>query len=95
MHPVAARRILRLAFGTASCLLFSQVFMFPLSFVAPVLTMFILALPLPAPTLKKGIVFVAALLAPMLLGLALLPFLYYARWAGIGLVALALCYTFI
>jgi hypothetical protein len=94
MHPVAARRILRLAFGTGLCLLFSQVLAWPLSFVAPVLTMFILALPLPAPRLKQGIVFVVALLAPMIGGLALLPFLHHTRWAGIGLVSLALFYSF-
>lgn len=94
MHPVAARRILRLAFGTTLCLLVSQVFMWPLSFVSPVLTMFILALPLPAPKLKQGIIFVAALIAPMAAGLLLLPLLHHARWAGIGLVALALFYSF-
>lgn len=94
MHPVAARRILRLSLGTSLCLLVSQILAFPLSFVAPVLTMFILALPLPAPTLKKGVVFVLALLAPMVAGLAILPFLHHARWAGIVLVALALFYSF-
>jgi hypothetical protein len=94
MHPVAARRILRLAFGTALCLLVSQIVQWPLAFIAPVLTMFILALPLPAPRLKQGIALVAALLAPMTAGLALLPLLHHARWAGIVLVALALFYSF-
>lgn len=94
MHPVAARRILRLALGTSLCLLVSQMLAFPLSFIAPVLTMFMLALPLPAPTLKKGIVFVLALMAPMVAGIAILPFLHHARWAGIVFVALALFYSF-
>ena len=93
-HPAAARRILRLALGTALCLWFCQAYSWPLSFIAPVLTMFILALPLPAPTLKKGILFVVALLAPMIAGLVLLPFLHHARWTGIGLVALGLFYSF-
>jgi hypothetical protein len=95
MHPVAARRILRLALGTALCLLFSQVGDWPLSFVAPVLTLFILALPLPAFGLKKGIVFVLALLAPMVFGAwTLLPFLTHMRAVGILLVALAIFWTF-
>lgn len=95
MHPVAARRILRLAFGTASCLLFSQVVNWPLSFIAPVLTMFILALPLPAPGLKKGLGFLVALLAPMILGAwVLLPFLTHMRGVGVLLVGLALFWTF-
>jgi hypothetical protein len=93
-HPVAARRILRLALGTSLCLLAAQLINFPLSFVAAVLTMFILALPLPAPGLEQGVKFVIALLAPMLAGMWLLPFLDNARWAGVGLVALALFYSF-
>lgn len=94
-HPVAARRILRLSLGTALCLLFSQAIAWPLSFVAPVLTMFILALPLPPPSLKKGIIFIFALLAPMVLGgIVLLPFLTHMRGVGILLVALGLFYTF-
>ena len=95
MHPAAARRILRLALGTGLCLAFSQVVNWPLSFVAPVLTMFILALPLPPPGLRKGIVFVLALLAPTLLGAyALLPFLTHMRGIGILLVGLGLFFTF-
>lgn len=94
MHPLAARRILRLALGTALALCFSQVITFPLSFITPVLTMFILALPMPAPNLKKGLIFIVALVVPMIAAMALLPFLQYARWVGILLVALALYYTF-
>ena len=95
MHPAAARRILRLALGTGLCLAFSQVVNWPLSFVAPVLTMFILALPLPPPGLRKGVVFVLALLAPTLLGAyALLPFLTHMRGIGILLVGLGLFFTF-
>jgi len=93
-HPVAARRILRLALGTALCLLFSQVFVWPLSFIAPVLTLFVLALPLPAPNLRQGVTFMAALLAPLCAGLLLVPFLHHARWTGIGLLTLGLFYSF-
>jgi hypothetical protein len=93
-HPVASRRILRLALGTALSLWFSQAAAWPLSFVCPILTMFILALPIPAPSLKTGIVFVVALVLPMLGGMALLPFLIHFRWAGTGLLTLALFYSF-
>ncbi len=94
MHPVAARRILRLALGTAFALLFSQLAGWSLSFIIPVLTLTILAAPIPALSIKKGVVFVLALLVPLIAAMALLPFLDYARWAGVLLVALALFYTF-
>jgi len=95
MHPAAARRILRLALGTALCLAFSQIAAWPLSFVAPVLTLVLLALPLPPLSPKKGIVFVVALLAPVLVGgQIVLPFLDHMRGIGILLIALGLFYTF-
>jgi hypothetical protein len=95
MHPAAARRILRLGLGTALCLLFSQMVAWPLSFVAPVLTLFLLGLPLPPPSLKQGLVFVLALLAPLVIGgNILLPFLHDMRAVGVLLVALGLFYTF-
>lgn len=95
MHPAAARRILRLALGTALCLAFSQLAAWPLSFVAPVLTLVLLALPLPPLSLKKGIIFVVALLAPVLVGGELiLPFLDHMKGIGILLIALGLFHTF-
>lgn len=96
MHPAAARRIFRLAVGTALCLLFSQAIAWPLSFIAPVLTLVILGTPLPAPGLKKSIVFVLALMSPVLLGgMLLLPLLEHARAAGILLIALLLFFSFL
>ena len=95
MHPAAARRILRLATGTSLCLLFSQAVAWPLSFIAPVLTLVLLALPLPPLNLKKAIVFIVAMLAPMIVGgYILLPFLIHVRVVAILLVALGLFYTF-
>lgn len=94
MHPMAARRILRLALGTALSLCISQMVGWPMSFIAPVFTLLILALPLPAPGLRQGLVFVVALLVPLIAGLAFLPLLEQTRWAGILLVALALFYSF-
>lgn len=95
-HPLAARRILRLTLGTSLCLLVTQALLdSPLAFIAPLFTMMMLSLPLPAPGFRKGMIFILALLAPMVGGLALLPLLHHARWSGIGLVALALFYSFL
>lgn len=93
-RDVANRRILRLALGTTLSMGFSQLVNWPLSFVAAVFTMFILAVPLPAPTLKSGIKFVLALVIPAYAGMLLLPFLMHARWAGILLVVLCLFGSF-
>lgn len=94
-HPLAARRILRLALGTALCLLFSQVFNWPLSFVAPVLTLVILATPLPPLPATKALGLLVALLTPVVLAsYFLLPLMEYARWVAILMVALALFYSF-
>ena len=94
MHPVAARRILRLALGTALSLCFSQAVAWQYSYIAPVLTLVILATPLPVPNLKQGLVFIIALLAPTIASMALVPFLMHARWVGILLMTLALFYSF-
>jgi len=92
---IGSRRILRLALGTALSMGFSQLVNWPLSFVAAVFTMFLLAVPLPAPTLKSGIKFVLALVLPAYAGMFLLvPILEHARWAGILLVVLALFGSF-
>ncbi|NCF62133.1 MAG: DUF2955 domain-containing protein [Gammaproteobacteria bacterium] len=93
-HPIAARRILRLALGTALSLFFSQAMAWPLSFIAPVMTLLILALPLPAPTFRQGLAFVIALSLPAIASMALIPFLMHMRWVGILLMTLALFYSF-
>ena len=49
---VASTRILRLAFGTALSLWISQAVGWTMSFIAPVITLFLLALPLPQPKPK-------------------------------------------
>jgi hypothetical protein len=94
MHPLAARRILRLALGTALSLWFSQAVDWTFSFFTPVLTLLILSLPLPAPRLKQGVIFIVALVLPISLSMVFLPFLWHARWAGILMIALAMYYTF-
>ena len=94
-HPIASRCILRLALGTALSMGFSQIVTWPLSFIAPVFTMFLLVLPLPIPTLKSGLKLVLVILLPLVLAaLTLLPFLEHLRPVGVLLVALALFYCF-
>jgi len=87
-------RILRLAAGTASSMWFSQAVGWDMSFIAPVMTMFILALPFPAPKLKSGILFVAALTLSMYAGLLLLPSLLNYPMVGLLLMILALFWSF-
>jgi hypothetical protein len=73
---------------------FSQIINWPMSFIAAIFTMFMLAVPLPAPTPKTGLKFALALVLPAYAGMLLLPFLEYARWSGILLVILALFGSF-
>ena len=94
LPDIASRRILRLALGTALSMGFSQIYGWPMSFIAAVFTMFVLAVPLPAPTLKSGLKFVLAMVIPAYAGMLLVPFLQQARWSGILLVILALFGSF-
>ncbi|MGI9262198.1 MAG: DUF2955 domain-containing protein [Woeseiaceae bacterium] len=94
MHPVAARRILRLAFGTAIALWFSQAVAWDLSFVMPVLVSVLLSIPIPAPRLKQGLGFILALALPVYAALLLLPFLYDYRAVGILLLIAACFWSF-
>jgi hypothetical protein len=91
---IASVRILRLALGTAVSLWFSQAVNWPLSFIAPVITMFVLALPLPAPKLKGGIGLIAILTISLFGGLLLLPTLTNQPMVGILLLILALYWSF-
>lgn len=92
---IASRRILRLVLGVTLSLLFSQAINWPMSFIAPVFTLVILGLPLPAPSFKMGLVFVLALLVPVYAGtMVLIPLLEHARAAGVLLVILALFGSF-
>lgn len=84
-----SRRVLRLALGTSLSLCFSQVVGWQLSFIAPVFTMFILALPLPAPSFASGVKFVMALLAPATLGALILPFV--SEMHGVLVLLTGLC----
>ena len=93
-NDIASVRILRLAFGTAASLWFSQAVAWNMSFIAPVMTMFMLAVPIPAPNLKGGIGFVAALVLSLLAGMLLLPRILYQPMVGLLLLVLALYWSF-
>ena len=91
---IAELRILRLSLGVSLCLLFSQLVGWPMSFIAPVFTMLMLGLPLPAPKLKAGIGFM--IVVPLILNAAqlLLPTLILQPLVGLILVTLALFWSF-
>jgi hypothetical protein len=91
---IASVRILRLAFGIGVSLWFSQAISWPLSFMSPVITMFVLALPFPALKLKQGIGLVAILAISLYGGLLLLPPLLNQPMVGILLLVLALYWSF-
>ena len=91
---IAHVRILRLSAGTALSLWVSQAVGWDLSFIAPVMTLFILALPLPALTLEQGIKFLAAMTLSMYAGLLLLPWLLDYPLVGLLLLVLALYWSF-
>jgi hypothetical protein len=91
---IASVRVLRLAFGTAASLWFSQAVAWDMSFIAPVMTIFLLALPLPAPKFKAGLGLVLALVLSMLAGLALLPRIINQPMVGLLLLMLALYWSF-
>lgn len=91
---IAHVRILRLALGTALSMWVSQAVAWDLSFIAPVMTLFILALPLPALSLKTGIKFLAAMTLSMYASLSLLPWLLDYPLVGLLLLVLALFWSF-
>lgn len=95
VHPVASRRIIRLAFGTALALWVSQAAGWTLSFVAPVLVSVLLALPLPAPGFKTSLKFVLALSLPVWLATwLLLPLISYYPLAGVVFLVAACFWSF-
>ena len=91
---IASVRILRLAAGTSLSLWFSQAVGWQLSFIAPVITMLILATPMPALKLKGGIGFVLVLTVSLYAGMLLLPTLLNYTVVGVLLLSLALYWSF-
>jgi hypothetical protein len=85
---------LRLAFGTALSLWISQAIGWDLSFLAPVVTMFLLAMPLSRPKPKLFVVIVLALVLSIYGSFIFLPLLLHQRHAGMLLMSLALFHSF-
>lgn len=91
---IASVRILRLALATGICMFVSQVINWPASFIAPIFTMFILALPLPVLSLSSGIKFILVFVISIYSALLLLPIVVNYPMAGLLLIALALFLSF-
>ena len=92
MHPVAARRIFRLAIVTAFAVWLSQTLNWSVSFITPVLLSMLLALPLPGLRLKQALIFVLALVIPIWATTwLLLPLLTHQPMVGI-LLLIAACF---
>ncbi|HEX5788765.1 MAG TPA: DUF2955 domain-containing protein [Woeseiaceae bacterium] len=93
-ESVRVRRVFRLAAGTALALWLSQAIAWPLSFVAPILAMVILSLPVSRPPAAFFVKIVVALVGSVYASFLFLPLLLHQRVAGLILVALALFHTF-
>jgi hypothetical protein len=91
---VRLRRAWRLTLGTAVTLWLSQAVAWPLSFVAPILAMIILSLPVSRPPGAFFVKIVAAIVISVYGSFLFLPILLHQPIAGLLLVALALFHTF-
>jgi hypothetical protein len=90
----ASTRILRLALGTAFSLWVSQAVGWTISYIAPVITMFLLALPLPKPSPKLFLMVVVALTVSVYGSFVFLPLLLHQEIVGLLLLSLALFHAF-
>jgi hypothetical protein len=93
-RALASRRVLRLAMGTGVAIWVSQAGAWTLSYLAPILTLSLLALPLSRPKAKFFIVAAVALLASVYGSFLFLPLLLNQFLAGLVLLALALFHSF-
>lgn len=91
---IASRRIARLAIGTALSLWFSQAIGWTLSFIAPVITMMVLAMPWRGLPLKFCAKIGLAVFVPIYGSLLLLPILLNYPAAGLLIVGLVLFHAF-
>lgn len=86
----AQRRALRLAVGTTLALLYAEWVNWNSAYLTAVLAATILALPLPAPSLRSAASFVVSLGIALVTGLCLLWPIHYMPVAGVTLIALGL-----
>ena len=91
---ITNKRILRLAFGTALSLWISQAVGWSASYIAPVITMFLLAMPIARPKAKFFVVVVLAIVISVYGSFLILPLLLHQEAVGFLLLALALFHSF-
>ncbi len=94
ISSVASTRVLRLAFGTAVSLWISQAVGWDLSFFAPIITMFLLGMPLSQPKPKMFVVVVLALTLSIYGSFVFLPLLLHQGMVGLLLLSLVLFHAF-
>jgi hypothetical protein len=90
----ATRRILRLALGTSISLWISQAAGWSLSYIAPVITLSLLAMPVSRPQPKFFVVVGVAMIGSVYGALIFLPMLIHQELVGLILVGLALFHSF-
>lgn len=91
---IGQQRILRFAAGTSLSLWVSQVFAWPLSYLAPVLCLTLLGLPVSRPKAKFFITIFIVMVASVYGSFILLPLLAHQRLVGLLLLSLVLFHTF-
>jgi hypothetical protein len=91
---MASTRILRLAFGTALSLWISQAIGWTISYIAPIITLFLLTMPVPRPKPKFFVGVVLAMTLSVYGAFAFLPFLLHQELVGLLLLCLALFHAF-
>ena len=91
---IANTRVLRLAFGTALSLWISQAVGWSTSYIAPVITMFLLAMPIARPKAKFFVVVILAIVVSVYGSFLFLPLLLHQKAVGFLLLALALFHGF-
>ena len=91
---IANTRILRLAFGTALSLWISQAVGWSISYIAPIITMFLLAMPIARPKAKFFVVVVLAVVISVYGSFLFLPLLLHQKAVGVLLLGLALFHAF-
>jgi hypothetical protein len=91
---VASTRVLRLAFGTAVSLWISQAVSWSISYIAPVITLLLLAMPLSLPKPRFFVVVVVALTFSVYGSFVFLPLLLHQELVGLLLLSLALFHAF-
>ncbi|CAG9234633.1 conserved membrane hypothetical protein [Paraburkholderia tropica] len=92
--PLAGRRALRLAFGTALCLAISFALDWPIPVIAPVFAVFLLATQTRPLSLKTGAALAIVVALTTGSGLLMVPLLRHYAFDGVAIVGLLLFFAF-